>query len=288
MEISPVQFLLTAQNADGGWAYAAGQGSTVEATCAVLIALRDEAGGAASEARARGLAWLRQAQHGDGGWGMSAADAESGWQTACALLALEHEGDGDGALARGANWLLGTTPPELTAQGLEETRAKLSIDGGLYGWPWRRGEASWVEPTALSMLALLTVSQNPTIQARLNMAMRYLEDRRCSEGGWNFGNPVMLGAALPPRAHPTASALLALAGIAREAIRTEDVQALRNEMDRDGGTLALAWGLLALRALGEDDAGAAGRLVGQRGPDGGWNGNPYHTAVALMALRGNL
>jgi hypothetical protein len=280
-------YLLSTQNADGGWAYAAGQGSTVEPTCAVLIALRDEAGGAASEARARGLAWLRQAQHGDGGWGFSAADAESGWQTACALLALQHEGDG--ALARGANWLLGTTFPELSAQQLAETRAKLSIDGGLYGWPWRRGEGSWVEPTALSMLALMTVPQTPTIQARLNMAMRYLVDRRCGEGGWNFGNPVMLGAASPPRAHPTAWALLALAGTAaRGAIRTEDVEALRNEMDRDGGALALAWGLLALRALGEDDTGAARRLVSQQGPDGGWNGNPYHTAVALMAQRGNL
>jgi Squalene-hopene cyclase C-terminal domain/Prenyltransferase and squalene oxidase repeat len=288
MTDSSGNYLLFTQNADGGWPYAAGQASTVEPTCAVLMALRDETGGAASEARARGLAWLRQAQHGDGGWGFSAADAESGWQTAWALLALEHEGEGDGARARGANWLLGTILPELTAQELKEAREKLSIDGGLYGWPWRRGEASWVEPTALSMLALITVPQTATIQARLDMATRYLVDRRCGEGGWNFGNPVMLGAALPPRAYPTAWALLSLAGSARAAIRTGDAQALRNDMDRDGGALALAWGLLALRALGEDDTGAAGRLAGQQSPDGGWNGNPYHTAVALMAQRGNL
>ena len=56
-------------------------------------------------------------------------------------------------------------------------------------------------------------------------------------------------------------------------------------MRHDGGTLALAWGLLALRTLGEDDAAAA-RLALLRDGDGGWNSNPYHTAVAMMAERG--
>ena len=118
--------------------------------------------------------------------------------------------------------------------------------------------------------------------------MRYLTDRRCAGGGWNFGNPVMLGANLPPRAHPTAWALLALAQQRRDAIRQEDVAALRAEMAHDGGALALGWGLLALAALGEEDAGATARMAGLQATDGSWNGNPYHTAVAIMARRGSI
>ena len=118
--------------------------------------------------------------------------------------------------------------------------------------------------------------------------MSYLTDRRCAGGGWNFGNPVMLGAGLPPRAHPTAWALLALARLKPDAIRAEDMTALRAEMARDGGALALGLGLLALRTLGEDDGSSAARLALLQLPDGSWNGNPYHTAVALLAARGSL
>ena len=98
----------------------------------------------------------------------------------------------------------------------------------------------------------------------------------------------MLGAHLPPRAHATAWVLLALARLAPAAITPQDSAALRADMNGDGGALALGWGVLALRALGQDDAGAAERLAGLQGTDGGWNGNPYHTAVAILAGRGRL
>jgi len=120
--------------------------------------------------------------------------------------------------------------------------------------------------------------------ARLEEASRYLQDRRCRGGGWNFGNPVMLGGDLPARAHPTAWALLALHYVAASAIRDEDIRALRAEMERDASPLALAWGLLTLNALGQDEPLAATRLRALQGDDGSWSGNPYHTAIALLAL----
>jgi hypothetical protein len=190
---------------------------------------------------------------------------------------------------RGVIWLLGVKTLRFTDDKLQrEMQQKLAIDPTLRGWPWLPGEATWIEPTALALLALGAVPRTSAIQARLDEAVRYIEDRRCRGGGWNFGNPVMLGGNLPPRAHPTAWALLALAKLAPAAVRPEDVAALRAEVGRDGGASALAWGLLALRALGQDDADAAGRLTALQGPGGGWNDNPYHTAVALMAIRGHL
>jgi hypothetical protein len=97
---------------------------------------------------------------------------------------------------------------------------------------------------------------------------------------------MMLGKALPPRAHPTAWVLLALARIAPQAIVPEDLAALRADMEEDGGALAMAWGILALSTLGQEDALATSGLAGLQASGGGWNGNPYHTAVAIMALQG--
>jgi len=277
---------VTYQNPDGGWGYAAGEPSMVEATAAATLALRDRPDFA--ETYERGLAWLAATQHRDGGWGMSAADRESGWQTAWAVLALAGAAADSAVARRGAAWLLAVQPPSAADTMLAEARVKLAIDGSLYGWPWLPDQAAWVEPTALALLALGALQDAGAPAARLDEAVRYLADRRCAGGGWNFGNPVMLGARLPPRPHPTAWALMALAKQRRDALRPEDIAALRAEMARDGGALALGLGLLALRTLGEDDDGTASRLLTLQAADGGWNGNSYHTAIAMMALRGAL
>jgi hypothetical protein len=280
-------FLLATQNPDGGWGYAQGQTSTVETTSAVALSLAESP--QATEAHHRALEWLRSAQHSDGGWGMSAGDAESGWPTAWALLALARRTPADDAVKRGIAWLLAVKTLQLEGDGLQrEMRENFAIDPNLDGWPWLPGEASWVEPTALAMLALAAIPPTQALLDRLTEGVRYLEDRRCLGGGWNFGNPVMLGGRLPARAHPTAWALLALNQAAPAAIRSDDIASLRAEAHRDGGALALAWSLLALRILGQDDPEIAERLMTQQQADGSWNGNPFHTAVALLADRGRL
>ena len=287
MSTPELDFLLASQNSDGGWGYAQGQASTTEATATTALALQNDAAG--DECYRRALDWLRTAQHPDGGWGLSHEDDESGWETAWVVLALTRVGDETGALDRGVNWLSAVKRLQITDDELQkETREKAGIDPNLDGWPWLPGEATWVEPTALAMLALGALPPTPAILARLNEAVRYQHDRRCRGGGWNFGNPIMLGGSLPPRAHPTAWAILALARVAPETIQPEDVTALRAEMQRDGGALALAWGLLALRTLDQNDEEAAARLSAQQRPDGGWNQNPYHTAVAILATQGHL
>jgi hypothetical protein len=93
----------------------------------------------------------------------------------------------------------------------------------------------------------------------------------------------MFSQPLQPRAHPTAWTLLALRQIAPDRILPDDIQALRHQMDMDGGALALGLGLLALRKLNEDGATFRARLHALQGSDGSWNSNPYHTALALLA-----
>jgi len=164
------------------------------------------------------------------------------------------------------------------------------MDLALQGWPWLPGEASFVEPTSLALWALtsarlVTPQAVAAGQARIDLAVRYLADRRCRPAGWNVGNPMMFSRTFPPRACPTAWALLALQQIAPHVIRREDVDVLLADMRIDGGALALAWGLVALHALGQDDAGAQTRLTALREPDGGWRGNPYTTALANLATK---
>lgn len=284
MPTSPIAFLLTSQYRDGGWGYTAGGAAAVEPTAVALLALRNEP--SASPLRERAIAWLRAAQHRDGGWGLNAEDPESAWQTAWGILTLARAGRDPAAVERGRRWLLAVEAFVGADEMNAEWRRLLNIDPRLRGWPWRPDEASWVEPTALALLALAGETSSAQAAARIEEATHYLTDRHCAGGGWNFGNPVMLGAALPPRAQPTALALLALARHAPDAIQPADVAVLRGEMAREGGALALAWGLLALRVLGEDDALAAATLAARQREDGGWDASPYHTGLALLALSG--
>jgi len=278
-------FLLDAQNDDGGWGYAAGHASTVEATAAALLALATDATDAAN----RASDWLLTTQNPDGGWGLTSEDAASGWQTAWAVLALQQVSPAAEAARRGVDWLLNVPlMPRNEEEDIRWVKATLGIDPTLRGWPWLPGQAGWVEPTALTILALAPLVQQPEIRARLDEAVRYLEDRRCVGGGWNVGNPVMFSSPLPARACPTAWVLLALASFAPAAVQTDDLTTLRQEMASDGSASALSWGLLALHALDQDDAPAQARLRASQDADGSWSGNPFYTATAALALSGGL
>lgn len=293
-------FLWRTQNADGGWGYAVGHTSNVEATAAVVLALASDAAAGVPSAAAlpppppsagereaeRAIAWLVAAQRPNGGWGLTADDPMSGWQTAWAILALARPSASEAAVRRGVAWLLAV--PLMRLEKAEDVRWMkdiLGIDPTLRGWPWLPGQAGWVEPTALALLALAPWAARTDVRPRLDEGIRFLLDRRCQDGGWNVGNPVMFSRPLPPRAIPTAWALLALNRLMPDAVRDEDVTTLRREMHADGSTSALAWGLLALRSLGQDDRVAADRLAARQAADGGWDNSPYHTAIALRALR---
>jgi hypothetical protein len=277
-----IRFLLAAQGPAGGWGYRPGTAASVEPTAACLLALRDL--DTAANARAAGLSWLQRTQRADGGWAFAESDTESGWQTAWAMLALRGAPDAAAPLARGRDWLLaaGVVRSE-TDQLQAEVRRQLAIDFTLRGLPWLPDQASWVEPTALGLLALVAAPSNAESVARVTEASRFLIDRRCKDGGWNFGNPFMLGAYLPPRAFPTALALLALAAVDPAAVEARDTAVLGEEMTRDGGALALAAGLLALRRLKRAGEAFSASLAKLQLADGSWNGSPFHTAMALLA-----
>ncbi|MGQ9553259.1 MAG: hypothetical protein ACUVWR_03985 [Anaerolineae bacterium] len=280
-------YLRASQNGDGGWGYSEGHGSVLEATATAMLALTQKPDG--TEAVAMATRWLLAAQHDDGGWGLAADDPESGWQTAWAGLVLARLGGNDEALRRAARWLLNVNVWEFDQSQPNQGRdAVLNIDLRLHGWAWLPNQSSWVEPTALAMLALQASPLAAEAQAQLEEAVRYLQDRRCRDGGWNFGNPYMFDAALPARAHPTAFAILALVAVSPDAILLADLELLRQEARQEGSALALGLAALALQAAGEGASEELASLATLQGPDGSWDASPHRTAVALLALQGGL
>ncbi len=220
---------------------------------------------------------------------MNADDRESGWHTLWAMLALVGRAGSEAALVRARDWVVSVPVLESTSGEMQaELQKTLAIDFSLRGLPWLDGQASWAEPTALGILALTLAPSTPESASLVSEAVRYQVDRRCVGGGWNFGNPVMLGAPLPARAHTTAVSLLALGLAAADRIEADDVAVLRRQIDGEGGSLALAWGLLALKRLNEQTGDLATRLGELQRADGSWDGDVYHTAMAMIAGRGSL
>ncbi|MCZ7572264.1 MAG: terpene cyclase/mutase family protein [Ardenticatenaceae bacterium] len=274
-------FLRRGQSPDGGWGYRAGAPSMSEPTALALLALRDT-----GDPAARAGAFLVAAQHPDGGWGVSPEDGLSQWHTSWATIALAYATPGHPALPAALDWLRASAGfTETDPARRREFERLFDIDLALRGWPYGPGQAAWVEPTALALLALGAAGEGGEA-ARIVEGVRYLRDRRCAAGGWNVGNPAMFDKPLEPRAYQTALVLLALrpALEAEEADIRDGIAALRRQMAAEQGAMTLAWGLLALRVW--DQAGTAGAdaLLAQQRPDGSWEGNPFVTAAALLAL----
>src|SRR2546423_1157271 len=95
---------------------------------------------------------------------------------------------------------------------LDFLRSTQNADGG---WGFFPGKQSWLEPTAHALVALKKVAKarvNVVVQNRIAMGEKMILERRCSDGGWNYGNRKVLGTDLPSYPETTALALLGLSG----------------------------------------------------------------------------
>jgi len=207
--------LAAAQNADGGWGYFPGKQSWLEPTVYALLALADQPDGPAF---ARGWKLIRSWELPCGGWRGCAAVNEAHWATSLVVTLHAALDVYDGAFERGVAWLVGLTGAEgrpLSRLAHWLRPAIVEFDPELCGWPWQAGASSWTEPTAHAVMALrgaLGHANSPEIATRIMIGERMLLERRCRDGGWNYGNRRVLGADLPSYPETTALALMALAG----------------------------------------------------------------------------
>ncbi len=186
-----------------GWGYLPDGPSAAEpAALAALALMAHEQADAA-----RGpLNWLGRQQSPSGGCGVLSGEADPAWPTAWAVLAWTagQRAADCAAIKNGAAWLLATEGKPLPKN------EGLGHDTTLIGWPWVETTHSWVEPTAMAVIALKAagMSQHP----RTREAVRLLIDRLLEAGGCNYGNTMVLEQTLRPHMQPTGICLWALAG----------------------------------------------------------------------------
>ncbi|HBY61422.1 MAG TPA: hypothetical protein DEH78_16495 [Solibacterales bacterium] len=231
-------FLEASQNSDGGWGYFPGKQSWLEPTVYALLALHQAEPDAPACARAWKL--LASWQRPDGGWRPCATVDRSSWVTALAVLALAGRNDFGQPLRRGVSWLLqseGVPLPWMTRLLARIQPLPIEMDHRLLGWPYFPGSTSWVEPTSLTMLALKKVRRQHAsrmLNRRVETGEKLLLDRRCSDGGWNYGNRRVLGQDMESFPEMTALALIAL----QDRIGSVDVD---GEPDVRLSALGRAW-----------------------------------------------
>jgi len=281
-----LDYLISAQHEIGGWGYSTGHQPVVEPTAVVLLTIRDEP--LAKDAFQRGINWLLQCQHQDGGWGINEIDTESGWQTAWALIVMKATNQNPNTITRAGEWLSTVANYQVSQQEFKKPEVPQHNEIGALIWPWLPGQAGWIEPTALALLALAGSVDTLVHTARINSALEYFRYFRTASGGWNVGNATKLDTNILPRAYPTALVLMALAGVSQKDILPSDLTALQQDLLCDPGMLAQGAGLLALRVLGNNEESVISRLSENQLSDGSWEHNPFVTAWAVLGLRGYL
>jgi hypothetical protein len=162
----------------------------------------------------------------------------------------------DDQVRRSVDWILSVVGEE---HGLKMRAAaffhviKTRMDFSHEGWPWRQGNAAWIEPTAHTLVALKKVAANyrsGELEHRVREGEALIWSRRCSDGGWNCGNPNALNFNLPSYPETTALALIGLQGCRVEELAGPLDMARRYRAETKS-SLAKAWLTIALRCHGE-------------------------------------
>jgi hypothetical protein len=246
-----IDFLLKTQNTDGGWGVVPGKRSQTDATALALLGLGSVKDRALSVHMDKGLQWLTNQQKADGSWPVTTQVTESSWSTSFAVLTLTVFGVQIPQALRGAQWILeqkGQTlgwRESIQYRWAPETMVTL-LNPDLQGWSWVPSSFSWVEPTAYALIALKKlrpVLDDRHTRGRIRQGELLLYDRMCEDGGWNYGNKLVLGEKLPPYPDTTAIALIALQEQQAEAKNQKSLQVLVDLLGQTHSGLTLSWAI---------------------------------------------
>ena len=270
----------------GGWAYFDSVQESLEATCLAELALAPERHANSSEA----ILFLLKSQLSDGGWPAFLGDSEGSWTTALALCTLNSTGDFTAARDKAFRWLYAERGREghwFWRWKFKTSDRNVRFDPDKYGWPWVTGSASWVIPTAFSIIAIeqFTVcNRSEESEKRIHLGVEMLLDRECVDGGWNSGNSLVYGVPLRPHVEATAIALLALQDEQRIEMVQKSLSWLRQNAASVDSVSSLAWCILTLFVYQESVEPLKNRLATIMG-DGREVRNNATLATALLALK---
>jgi hypothetical protein len=258
----------------------------MEATCLAGLAL----GTATDSNVVSTVRFLKTSQLSDGEWPAFQGDSEGAWTTALALCALTVLNEISDASNRALRWLLEARGKEghwFWRWKFKTADRNVRFDPDKYGWPWISGSASWVIPTAFSVIAIkqFTVcNRSEAPEKRIRLGVEMLLDRACVDGGWNSGNSVVYGVPLRAHLEATAIALLALQDEQRSELIQRSLAWLKKEVARVDSVSSLAWCILSLFVYQESVEALKYRLATIMG-DGRDIRNNATLATGLLALK---
>jgi hypothetical protein len=234
--------LLTRVCADGGFSNRRGDSYRADATAWAIIALSSI--DADRKCIQFAIARLTADQWDDGRIGISRGHAEAFWPTSLAILALRGSPGYSENRARSTRFLLETTGRHWK----KAVNDPMAHNPALKGWPWIAETHSWVEPTAISMIALRGAGYAG--HPRIEEGTRMLMDRQLPHGGWNCGNTIVFGQELHPSPESTGTALHALFGLVPRGEVQHSLDYLSKQIRHIRTPIALGWSLLALNSWG--------------------------------------
>jgi hypothetical protein len=152
----------------------------------------------------------------------------------------------------GLDWLSKTMGAEgsLPVRIVQRFQARIvDQDESVHGWPWRPGNSSWVEPTSHALVVLKQSARVREFGDRIQEGEGYLLDRRCPDGGWNYGNKRVYYTDMTSFPETTGLALIGLQGRDASLLKPSFDRALTHWRTTRSG-LARAWLAIGLRAHG--------------------------------------
>lgn len=250
---SRLEFLRQTQNPDGGWGYFPGKQSWFEPTAYAMLALH----GAPDSEKPLNLAWslIRSWQCRDGSFRPCGRVPDGTWVTAHAVNLASIRGVYDDSTRRAVNWILGVVGAEHDFAMRAASRLHLletKLDVSHEGWPWRDGNASWIEPTVHTLVALKKAAAHypsSELTARVRDGEALLWTRRCADGGWNCGNPNVFDLDLPSYPETTGLALIGLQGWRGQPLDSP-LDVAHRYRSQTKASLAKAWLAIALQCYG--------------------------------------
>jgi hypothetical protein len=223
-----------------------------DATAWAVMAL--EASGTGRDLTIAACQQLAKSQLSDGRIPVVAGHPESYWPTPLALLAWKIVAGFKSEIQSALQFLLTATGKHWPKNDDFVALHPGAHDTSIIGWPWTENTHSWIEPTALAVLALKACGLKD--HQRVYEALRLILDRQLPSGGWNVGNTSVFGKQLRPIPECTGHALCALAGSTKFNRVRSSLNYLSREAKRVRTPLALTWIIFGLAAWSHKPASA--------------------------------
>jgi hypothetical protein len=167
---------------------------------------------------------------------------EACWPTSLGILAWGKASGFEHEIDRAVQFLLKSSGKHSP----KRENASVNHDTAIKGWPWIEDTHSWVEPTALAILALRSCGYEG--HERIREAVRMILDRQLSSGGWNYGNKIVFNKELRPIPECTGIALTALESLTERSSIKSCIDYLEEEIKKLRTPVALSWAIFGLSA----------------------------------------